>query len=63
MSVVQPDPPSEFCKWTRQDDNIYHWRTACEKEFVLVDSTPANSGILFCPYCGAPVELPYEEDD
>ena len=52
-----------FCKWTHEIENQFHWATGCGKEFVLVESNPQKCGILFCPYCGAPVALPCEDGD
>ena len=39
------------CIW-EYDDACDYWETGCGEAFQLVDGTPADNGIRFCPYCG-----------
>lgn len=54
----------EACTWsqpTSWDDESNCWRTACGDAFQLVDGSPSENKILYCPFCGMPVEAhPYQ---
>ena len=39
----------DICVWAETDEA---WKTACGKLFVLIDGTPEDNGMLYCPYCG-----------
>lgn len=39
------------CVWTEEPDAEY-WATACGKAFSIIDETPSENGMRFCPYCG-----------
>lgn len=39
------------CTWEYDDARDY-WETSCGEAFQLVDGTPADNGMRFCPHCG-----------
>ena len=39
------------CTWI-YDEQYDCWRTACGHAFSLIDGTPAENGMKFCPFCG-----------
>ena len=49
------------CTWGYDDGDDY-WETSCDGAFQLVDGTPADNGMKFCPYCGRPIEEVSEND-
>ena len=38
------------CKWSPDDDGIYH--SDCGEEFVFTDDGPTQNHMAFCCYCG-----------
>ncbi len=38
------------CTWTPDDDGNY--ATGCDNLFVIIDGTPSENQMAFCPYCG-----------
>jgi hypothetical protein len=43
--------PKKTCKWT-YDNDYDQWITSCDNAFVLMEGTPAENRMLYCPYCG-----------
>lgn len=39
------------CKWEYQEDEDC-WDTECGGKFVMLEATPAENDMRFCPYCG-----------
>jgi len=39
------------CNWL-YDWHDDKWDTACENSFVVIDATPSENGMRYCPYCG-----------
>lgn len=45
----------EACKWTYQDyENA--WKTDCENIFCIIEGTPEDNEMKYCPYCGKRIE-------
>ena len=42
----------DLCIWTDMDDDYGGWETSCGEAFCLVDGTPRENKMHFCPYCG-----------
>lgn len=38
------------CVWKQDDDG--NWDTQCDNLFIIIDGTPAENSMQFCPYCG-----------
>lgn len=38
------------CEWREDVDGDYE--TSCDNLFILIDGTPTDNGMSFCPYCG-----------
>lgn len=48
------------CVWRENQDG--YWETGCGNVFVLGDGTPPENKMVYCCYCGAPLqELLYQE--
>jgi hypothetical protein len=45
---------AEGCAW--QEDEVGVWDTACGERFEVMEGTPHENGMAFCPYCGNPLE-------
>ena len=43
----------ERCQWLENDDGNYD--THCGHCFILLDGSPSDNNMLFCPYCGRPI--------
>ena len=41
---------NNFCQWTQDRENNYE--TSCEHIFCIIEGTPTENDMLFCPYCG-----------
>ena len=40
------------CVWEFDYDETYSWITSCGKKFYIVEGTPVENEMKFCPYCG-----------
>ncbi len=41
----------KFCTW--EYDHFYdYWETSCGDAYQIVDGTPTDNKMKFCPYCG-----------
>lgn len=40
----------EKCTWTENDDGAYE--TGCGGIFVIMEGTPTENEMRYCPYCG-----------
>ena len=43
--------PLGYCIWTEQEQGSY-WSTSCRKDFSLIEGTPFENEMHFCPFCG-----------
>lgn len=44
-------PNRTDCIWT-YDDNHDYWETTCGNLFVIIEGTPVENNMVYCPYCG-----------
>lgn len=44
----------ETCTWTEDEDGV--WDTACGNRFEIMNGTPTENELAFCPYCGKGLE-------
>lgn len=48
-------PPDNKCKWA-YDYNYDMWETRCANAFTLMNGTPKENKMIFCPYCGKKID-------
>ena len=54
--LLIPQPERKKGKWIEQDDSwdgVYYECSACGEPWTLIDGTPWDNGMNFCPNCGA----------
>jgi uncharacterized protein YbaR (Trm112 family) len=44
------------CEWKYDDFGDSFYSTSCENEFVIIDGTPEDNDMKFCPYCAGRIE-------
>jgi len=47
--IIEHKKYNDFCKWT---DNGQYYETSCGECFEIINGTPADNGMIYCPYCG-----------
>ena len=46
--------PAKHCKWTCTDESAGVYRCSyCDGDFLILEGTPDDNSINYCPYCGA----------
>lgn len=40
------------CLWSKSDDDTGLWETSCGNEYMLIEGTPKNNRMDYCPFCG-----------
>ena len=45
-----------ICRW-KYDEIQDSWETDCGNDFVLMNGTPADNRMQYCPYCGYRLEV------
>ncbi len=53
--VKRSTDPTPTCKWKNEDGFTYWWPD-CGNELVLVEGTPSDNGMIYCPYCGKKIK-------
>jgi hypothetical protein len=48
------------CIWIEHFDPDY-WQTGCGNEFQIIDSTPKENGMVYCPFCGKKIKEEKEQ--
>ena len=51
------------CAWYRDGEDSDTFGTGCGHYFTLIDGTPAENDMLYCCYCGKPLEESISTDD
>lgn len=50
------------CEWSQDDDGV--WNTSCENMFEILEGTPDENMMLYCPYCWKRlIQLHYPGDE
>jgi len=50
----------EICEWRQDIEGI--WDTECGGRFEIMEGTPYENQMSYCPYCGKSLrEVPYTE--
>ena len=47
---------NETCVWTEAYEGNGPWSSACGLEWDLLEGTPKDNRMNFCPSCGKPLE-------
>lgn len=45
---------TELCDWTYREDEDA-WGTRCGARFRFIEGSPSHNGMLYCNFCGRPV--------
>lgn len=57
----------ETCEWTEVSHNDYYfWETECGNTFQLIDGTPSENHMNYCPFCRKIIKekrLEYEHEN
>jgi len=62
LGVIAEASAELSCAWTEHEDG--YWETKCDGMFVINEGTPLLNGMVFCCYCGKPIEqVDYDFDD
>lgn len=48
------NPNPQECSWEYMQDG--HFETMCGEPFVLLNGTPSENNMKFCPFCGKPIK-------
>lgn len=46
---------TEYCCWNYDEDDEY-WDTGCGEAFCVMEGTPKDNRMKFCPYCGRRIQ-------
>lgn len=38
------------CEWIQDENGV--WETSCGNMFEIIEGTPRDNELRFCPYCG-----------
>lgn len=45
------------CQWSHSaNDYSDYWETTCGNEFSIIDGTPEENNMKYCPHCGYTIE-------
>ena len=59
--LIRLDPKT--CVWALDDPDWNTWKSECGAYWNLVDSTPEQNGMKFCPFCSKILfQRPLEEE-
>jgi DNA-directed RNA polymerase subunit RPC12/RpoP len=65
ISLLKEQPEQKHGHWIEQDDynDTYYKCSVCGEPWVLIDGTPLENGMHFCPKCGARMESEVKQDE
>lgn len=65
LKDVELMPEQKHGHWIEQDDynDTYYKCSVCGEPWVLIDGTPLENGMHFCPKCGARMESEVKQDE
>jgi hypothetical protein len=55
--LTQPETPAPNCIWLEDGDGEGNYETGCGNMFSIIADTPLANGMVFCCYCGKPLEV------
>ncbi|KKN21679.1 hypothetical protein LCGC14_0923070 [marine sediment metagenome] len=44
-----------ICAWSNENEDYNTWQTDCGNLWQIIDGTPKDNKMRFCPYCGRPI--------
>jgi len=44
------------CDWTLDNPEHDVWATSCDELFIIIDGSPTDNKMKFCPYCGKSIK-------
>lgn len=47
---------TELCLWQIEIQDERVWKTSCEELFVMIDGSPLENGMGYCPFCGRRIQ-------
>lgn len=56
MLEEQESTIGEWIERNGYDGDVYYDCSACGESWVLIDGTPKENGMRYCPHCGAKME-------
>ena len=65
LALLKEQPEQKHGHWIEQDDynDTYYKCSVCGEPWVLIDGTPLENGMYFCPKCGARMESEVKQDE
>ena len=57
-------PVNETCMWIQEQEEDDCWSSCKANAFTLDEGTPSDNGMVFCCFCGKPIEQrPWEPEE
>jgi hypothetical protein len=58
LELLKEQPEQKHGHWIEQDDynDTYYECSVCGEPWVLIDGTPSENNMCFCPKCGAKMD-------
>lgn len=65
LDLLKEQPEQKHGHWIEQDDynDTYYKCSVCGEPWVLIDGTPLENGMHFCPKCGAIMDGEVKRND
>ena len=64
INALKEQPEQKHGHWIEQDDcnDTYYECSVCGEPWVLIDGTPSENNMCFCPKCGARMESEVKQE-
>ena len=64
LALLKEQPEQKHGHWIEQDDynDTYYKCSVCGEPWVLIDGTPSENNMCFCPKCGARMESEVKQE-
>ncbi len=56
ISFVEIEADLTGCLWKIENADEGVWTTLCGELFVMIDGSPTENEMIFCPYCGRGIQ-------
>lgn len=60
LELLKEQPEQKHGHWIERDE--YYECSVCKEPWVLIDGTPLENGMYFCPKCGARMESEVKQE-
>jgi hypothetical protein len=57
VSVVPLNLKTDVCEWRYDEDDGESWDASCGFKWCLIEGTPKENRMKFCPGCGRPLKV------